>query len=384
MGPLSDLRDNAVSALLVSPHFTIRTAIPLLLGGFASAYGYGEGALGDLSSAYSAGALFSAFAAVIWAERHLRLPVLLGMVLGAVGLLTVLTGHTYPQIFLGFLLAGTGYGAGYSWMLSCLAFAKNPNRTLAWQWSIGTIPGMALLYVIPGLGGGAGGLHRMIIVTLLANLLVGLVAVTLPRVPPEANALKPAPREVEQHRRRGVYLAALALFAVYTGCTGVWSLLARVAEHVGLEPGFAGSSLSIAAGASCAVALMVARWGDRGASSATMTLGIGLMIAGLGFIAFMPGRLGYAVGVNLAISVSAYALTYCAGLIARQAQGAGSASMSAIALGAGAILGPAVAGHVYEVWGPEVMLGMMAIALLVGWVAYVCAADRRAIRHLSA
>lgn len=340
MSTTRELRDNIVSALLVSPHFTLRTALPLLLAGLADAYGYREAALGDLGSAYSAGTLLAAFAAVLWSERYWRTPVLIGLLVGTGGLLAVLAGGRYAIVLSGFLLAGTGFGAVYSWMLSGLAVSVNPNRTLGWQWGVGTLPGMAFLYLIPGLGTGVTGVHRTFMAVLVMNALAGLAA----------------------------------LFAIYAGCTGGWSLLARVASHNGLSSDSAGIALSVAAATSCGVALWIARLGDRGGRPLWMVFSVALMTAGLLCISRWTGQAGFTLGVMLFIAVSAYTLTYCGGLIARRAQGASGAAVSAIALGCGAIVGPATAGRLFEAWGPNAMLSAAGLALVGGLWAYLRAA----------
>lgn len=380
MSTTRELRDNIVSALLVSPHFTLRTALPLLLAGLADAYGYREAALGDLGSAYSAGSLLAAFAAVVWSERYWRTPVLIGMLVGTGGLLAVLAGGRYGVVLLGFLLAGAGFGAVYSWMLSGLAVAVNPNRTLGWQWGVGTLPGMAFLYLIPGLGSGVGGVQRTFIAVLAMNLLAGLAALGLPTRLPRPNHRSDVSLVSSPPRPAGVLVAAVALFSIYAGCTGGWSLLARVAAHNGLSPQIAGIALSIAAAASCAVALWIARLGERGGRPIWMVLSVALMIAGLVCLCVWTGLVGFTLGVMLFIAVSAYALTYCGGLIARRSRGARGAAVSAIALGCGAIAGPATAGRLFEAWGPNAMLAAAGLALFAGLWAYLAAAATPARR----
>ena len=374
MSTTRELRDNIVSALLVSPHFTLRTALPLLLAGLADAYGYREAALGDLGSAYSAGTLLAAFAAVLWSERYWRTPVLIGLLVGTGGLLAVLAGGRYAIVLSGFLLAGTGFGAVYSWMLSGLAVSVNPNRTLGWQWGVGTLPGMAFLYLIPGLGTGVTGVHRTFMAVLVMNALAGLAALQLPvrlaRPAHRANAGTDNPSTAAA----GVLPAAVALFAIYAGCTGGWSLLARVASHNGLSSDSAGIALSVAAATSCGVALWIARLGDRGGRPLWMVFSVALMTAGLLCISRWTGQAGFTLGVMLFIAVSAYTLTYCGGLIARRAQGASGAAVSAIALGCGAIVGPATAGRLFEAWGPNAMLSAAGLALVGGLWAYLRAA----------
>ena len=370
MSTTREWRDNFVSALLVSPHFTLRTALPLLLAGLADAYGYREAALGDLSSAYSAGALGAAFAAVLYAERYWRLPVLIGLGLGTVGLFAVWVGGRYSLVVWGFALAGAGFGAVYSWMLSGLAVAVNPNRTLGWQWGVGTLPGMAFLYLIPSFGTGLLGVQRTVMAVLVLNALTVVAAWGLPDRLTRSALSAGRSTAVPTTHVSGVWLATVSLFAVYAGCTGGWSLLARLATYHGLSPHFAGVALSLAAAMSCAVALWVARLGDRGGRPLWMALGGAGMLGGLACLGIWTTPAGFAVGVNLFISVSAYTLTYCGGLIARRTQGARGAAVSAIALGLGAIAGPAVTGRLFEAFGPNAMLWAAAVALVGGLWAY--------------
>lgn len=373
-------RVSAQSAALVSPHFTLRTVLPVLLAGYAEAEGYREAALGDLGSAYSLGALLGACGAVWLAGRHLRGLVLAGAATGLGAFAALLLAHAWPRVLGAFLISGLGFGLVYAAMLAWLAGHPAPGRVLAWQWGIGTLPGMVMLSVIPMLGRGVSALHQAIVVLWWINAVALLLALWLPariEVPVDhSSTASPATA------RSGLRGAAAALLVLYAGTTGGWSLLARVAIGDGVAPRTAGLALSCAAAGSCAVALWTGRLRARNDDRRALGLGVLVMVAGVACVALAPGTIGYLVGATVYIATSAFVLTFAGARVAREAGGARGAAASAVGLGLGAILGPAMAGRVYEAFGARAMLSTCAAALVLGWGLYAVRspAQRRAMR----
>ena len=145
-----DLKTNLVAGALTSTHFTVRTAMPLLLGVLSSGYGFSDGELGALGSAYSVGATLVALSSVVWMRGlFLRLPAVLFLLLGLGALASIAFVRGYPLALATFLLAGIGFGGVYLLMIALLSRTESPNRSFGWQWGLGSLPGVLLLYAIP-------------------------------------------------------------------------------------------------------------------------------------------------------------------------------------------------------------------------------------------
>ena len=315
MSTNADLKTNAAAAALSSAHFSVRTAMPLLLGVLATGYGFSDGQIGVLGSAYSVGATLVALTSVIWMRgKFLRLSAALLLILGTIALAGVALTRSDLLAVAAFGLAGIGYGGVYALML--------------------------LLYSIPALIGVKDGVYPAIAAIVATNLICGCGAFLLPDRLTNANQAIDATRRVDSAAggSGGVSSALIGLGAFYLGITGGWSFLGRVAGEAGLTTKYAGTILAIGTATSSAVALLAGRMGERGARRTSMATAIAAMLAGLALIGLWPTRLGYAVGSIVFIGLATFVLTFGSGIIARLEPSGRATGLAAAALGAGSSL----------------------------------------------
>ena len=373
-----DLHANLVGSALSSTHFTVRTSMPLLLGILATGYGFSEGRLGDLGSAYSAGATLIALTSVVWLRgQSLRRPasIFLLLGLGALGAVGVIRG--YPAMVVAFLLAGIGFGGAYSLMIAFLSRTDDPNRSYGWQWALGSLPGVLVLYALAALAVPGSAVRSAFWLVAAANALVAIAAVGLPKNLP---VQRTATGDVEQFRRerRGpLWIGLFGLFSVYLGITGPWAFLGRVATENGLSGQYSGNVLAIGAAVSSAVALAAGELGVRGGRRRAVGLAVVAMLLGLALIAYWPTRWGYAMGTLLFIGLSTYVLTFSIAGISTLGVAGTAAALPAAALGAGSIVGPTLAGHVYQSQGARTMLLACALSLVAGLISYTTVYSKR-------
>ncbi len=370
------LKTNLAAGALTSTHFTVRTLMPLLLGALATAGGFSESQLGNIGAAYSLGATLVALSSVLWLGRALRVPVACFLALGSVPLATLLFVSSYTLILGQFFLSGMGFGGIYVLMTALLMRAKEPTRAIGWQWALGSLPGVLLVYMVPRLGGPASSLEVAVAMTLATNLLFGLAVIALPRSSDEAAAPEVSHLGGASHRtsRSGLWIALGGLCLIYVGGTGVWAFLGRIATHKGLSASYAGGVLAIATAACSVMALMAAESGAARTHRVLMTGIVAAMLVGLALIGGWPSATGYAIGTVMFIGLSACALTFSASLVSRLDTAGTASGMPAAALGVGAILGPSLAGYVYQSTTAELMLLVCAGSLLLGLAAYLTAA----------
>jgi DHA1 family inner membrane transport protein len=365
------LKTNVIGGALTSTHFTIRTAMPVLLGVLASADGFSESQLGNIGSAYSVGATLVAVTSMLWI-RGLRLPVALFLLLGLGALTTAAVSTSYASILATFLVAGVGFGGVYALIIAMLSRTDDPNRSSGWQWGLGSIPGVLLLYAIPAVAAPGGGVAGTFLLVVAANAAVALSAIALPRrlsLRPSATGSTSTVR-TRPEMNLPLCVGLFAVFAVYLGITGGWSFLGRIAANAGLSPKYSGAVLAAGTAASSLVALAAGQIGEFGARRGGMIAAVGAMLSGLAMIACWPSRLGFAVGTVLFTGLATFVLTFALGLIPRLDTSGRIGGLPAAALGAGSIVGPALAGHVYQADGGAAMLFACGLSLLVGLVGY--------------
>lgn len=376
------LRTNLVAGALTSTHLTIRTLMPILLAALGSTYGLAEGPLGDLGAAYSAGATLAAVTSPLWMRSlRMRVPAVVLLLIGLAAVAGILV-LRQPALLMGlFGVAGIGLGGIFALMIALLARTPDPNRSYGWQWCLGSVPGIVLVYTAPALSTPGRALWVSVGLILGVNVLMSAAALFLPsRIAPlSAPGAHRATEGSASHAsapRWPLYVGLLAVFATYAGTTGAWAFFGRIAEAEQLGGQFAGIVLAVATAASSAVSLLAGEIGQRGARPAPMSTAVVGMIATLAMLVLVPGTLGYAVGVVGSIALAGYALPLTIGIVSRLDKGGQAAGLPAAALGIGAVAGPAVAGHVYQAAGQGTMLATASGMLLVGLAAYLVAYRR--------
>jgi predicted MFS family arabinose efflux permease len=265
-------------------------------------------------------------------------------------------------------------------MIALLARTDDPNRSYGWQWCLGSLPGIVLVYAAPAIATPKNALAVTFGLVLGFNVLMSAAVARLPaRLAPVASPTPgPAtaaanPKVRPSGARWPLYVGLLTVFATYSGITGAWAFFGRIADSQGLGGQFAGIVLAIATAASSAVSLLAGEVGQRGARPEPMAVAVIGMVATLALVAVLPGRTGFALGVVISIALAGYVLPLAVGIVSRVDPTGRAAGLPAAALGIGAVAGPAVAGHVYQAAGIATMLAVASAMLIAGLVTYVFA-----------
>ncbi len=379
MNQPSELKIAWCAAALTSTHFSVRTAMPLLLSALAAAHRLSDSQLGDIGACYSIGATLIALSAPFWLRwSPLRAATTVFLLIGGSALAAAINCQSVAALMTVFTLSGLGFGGVYTLMIALLAQSSNPSRAFAWQWGLGSAPGVLLLPVMPLLARPGGDKVPLFVLLLATNALVALTAALLPKraslTPPRAAVQRGA---TDTHRHLPVVLALGAVMGAYLGITGAWSFLDRVALQAGLTPQYSGTVLAIAVATSSVVALVTGEWGRIGARRVPMTLAFISVLAGLFLISYWPTPVGFAVGATLFVTLATFVLTFSLSLVARLDITGHAAALPAAVLGMGSIVGPAMAGHVYQALGVHHMMISCALSLMLAWVAYMSAYPTR-------
>ncbi len=368
-------RVNLVAGALSGPHFNVRTMMPVLLATLAVAGGFTDGQLGDLGAAYSVGATVTALTSPYWmrAER-VSLPAVCLTAVGVATFAMMSTASSFPTLLAAFFVAGVGFGGVYALMIAWLGRTPDPDRAYGWQWCIGSIPGIALIFVVGDAASSGAGLGRPLLVLAAANAVLGLACLLLPaRLPPAEAGLRSRPDRGAAGLPARASVALTGLFSIYLGTTGVWSFLGRIATTLGMSSRDADAVLAIAAATAAGAGLLVGEVPAIGAGRASMAVTVAVMTGGLALMAASRTPLGFGTGATLLIGLSTVALTLATARAARLGEGRTAGGLPAAALGLGSIAGPALAGRVFERFGTCGTLAASGVALGLGLLAYTLA-----------
>ena len=146
----------------------------------------------------------------------------------------LLVQHFWPLMLL-FTLAGAGHGGVFALMITLLSRTDDPNRSYGWQWCLGSVPGIVLVYSAPALSTPATGLLVTFGLVLASNVVAGLPALRLPaRLEPIATAAGTWRAGPGTGPAWPLALGLFAVLATYSGVTGAWAFFGRVALANGL------------------------------------------------------------------------------------------------------------------------------------------------------
>ncbi len=358
--------------LLTSAHFSVINTLPMLLEVLSVQRGYSDGRLGNLAAAYSSGALIVALTSPYWiGTASLRLAATLLLTVGCAAWLTAALTDWYPALLIGLVAAGLGFGGLYALMLAALSATPIPERAFGWQYCLGSLPGVALLYLIPALAKGADAVAISFGLVMVSNLMVAATIVLLPvqgiYVGP---SLEGAPLVRVRLAAVLFSIAMVALFCLYVAICGGWAFLGRVADADGIPAAFTGIVLGIATLVSIVATVPAALLGSAGGRLSVMVPASGLMILGLILLAVGSSRLWFVLGTMLFIGLTTFVLTYVLSLCARLETSGRMSALPAAILGAASTAGPAIAGHIVEHAGTLAMLLTCAAALLIAVSLY--------------
>jgi hypothetical protein len=153
------------------------------------------------------------------------------VVLGAIAIAGFAFVQGFPTILFAMLIAGVGMGGAYTVAMTVFGSSSNPERALGIKLCLETIPGMALLSLIPGLDSTWG---MPGVITSICTL--ALLAALATRFIPVAGIARVGETNELSHRKysKSALWGCIACLVHITGTVGLWSFLAQVASSKGL------------------------------------------------------------------------------------------------------------------------------------------------------
>ncbi len=375
--------------------------MPVFVGAMAKSLGYGEARLGDMVAVFNVGFTVAALSAFSWVRafdwRALSLSgvLLAALSLGAMALIA-------DPVGLAVLMGSTGVGMGalYALILAVLGDSNNPNRAFGIKLGLETLPGAALLFLLPtlifpiyGFAGVAIGMTAVVVG-------LGIFSWLLPRSGVKGAAFE-ASEEVCAGSSAGfapgasaakplsgsfAWLPVIGLLSsllFFTGISASWAFLELLAQTNGLGADEVGTALGVAFIICGLGGFAAAAIGDRFGQLPPMLGIIAINIAGLALLGDFQTIAGYATGACLFLFSVNFTLAYTFGLTAHVDESGKLVVLSAACLSVGAIVGPSIAGRLIETIGYGTMLTFSALCSVASLLFYLLLMQTRRKRKLA-
>ena len=348
--------------------------MPAFVGAMAQTLAYDESELGDIVAAFNIGFTAVAICAVFWIRKiNWRIAAMLAIILAVAGLLAMSQTVRYTTILLLMGTVGLAMGGLYALVMAVLGDSDNPDRAFGLKLGLETLPGAALLFLIPALIVPVAGFSGTLYVMAATLILLGAASFFLPSRGVKGRDSTSAVNTT-QHKTGSVILPLLGLAAslvFFTGITASWAFLELLGAAKGLAHESIGSVLAIAFVICGIGGFVAAALGDRYGRQIPL-IGIVLInCAGLLLLGTFTEIEGYAVGASLFLFSVNFTLAYTFGLTAEVDVGGRLVVLSAAGLSIGAIIGPAAAGRLLEAGGYGMMLIFSASCSFIALLIYL-------------
>jgi predicted MFS family arabinose efflux permease len=301
--------------------------------------------------------------------RFSRVPVALlgGAVAVAAGIMSALT-DSYSVLVVCRIMLGAGGALAGAAGTAAAASSRDPERVYA----VVMIVSQSVLAFVPtllerlalGPFGLDGGFYGLAIAT---ALLMPLFIWLLPPRPSESVPTTSAWTAILQAPNRAIAVAAmLALFVYNTGQAGIWTFLAEIGRHSGVDDRFYGDSMTVISLVALS-GLFLAIWiGDRFGSKWPIVLGVGLNVAAGVALNYGTNPIHFVILNVIWIGSYYFVVPYLLGLMARL----DDLGRWAVAVGAiwwlGDAAGPPVAGMIVERSGFELLAAFPLCTGIIG------------------
>jgi predicted MFS family arabinose efflux permease len=357
----------AAAVILSAVSAFIYNAMPTFLGSIADSLELNEQQIGFIASAFLFGVVLVATSGVFWLRRaswKKSVVVAFGLVITAY--LTCLLAHSYTMFVALMFIAGVGSGLIYAIALTSIGDTIETERNIGYAVCGNVVLGAVGLFAFPvvnRLWGFPGIIGALIAVT-------SLVAVCLPWFPDRG--VKQA-GDVKGRAKGPVYPVFVglgALLLLFTGLSGAWAFIERVAVQAGIEPTTAGTILGILMTFAAGGALLAAYIGNRFGNVKPIWAGTIAILAALAMLTDIEGLVLYGLAALLFQGGWNFALPYQLGGIAQADYTGRFIPLVATGQGLGAVLGPSMAGSMILVKGYGFAFLMCGIAVIASLAAF--------------
>lgn len=326
-------------------------AFPVFLAAAAKQLSLSEEQVGYLPSAFYVGYTCTAISTVFWVRRvNWQLAAAFGVAITALPLFAMQGIGSYPLMLGLMVVGGAGMGILYSLATAILSDSSNPDRVFGLKLAVETMPGTALLFLLPILVIPDWGFNGTALVMALCAAISALCILWLPkagqRSTVEINGSEAEPNQGGSSLLVWLGLAATTLY--FMGVVSPWVFLQLIGESLNLP----GEKIGIVLSAGLFIAILggfiAAAIGTRFGHIPPMTVIMGIFFVALFILERSQGLLGFAVGSLMLLSTLNLALSFLLGLTARVDKQGKLIVLSTAAIAGAVIIGPGIAGNLVD------------------------------------
>lgn len=350
-----------VNAYLMSTSGAIIYLIaPVLIGTVMDSLAIDADQAGLLLAAYFAGYTLITTSAVFWLGRvNMRTAAWLSSLVFVVALLAGAAQTSLNAIYASLFFAGVGAGMLYGISITIIGQSEAPDKHFGIALAAQLVLGSALLFAGPAVIGPQFGFAGILIAT---AAFVALLSVTSHWTP--THAIKS--HQTNDHAPiagRAVLLGLIALLLWFTGYSGIYAFVERIGVTGGLSGHEIGLILSLTIVTGVAGAMGAAWLGNRMGHLAPHWLGALGTALTIVLLSNDPGLVRFSLAiVALTLSLNFW-LAYMLGSVSKLDISGRYSVLTTAALGAGATIGPAIAGLILQ--QADMLQVLMAAGLLI-------------------
>ena len=344
--------------------------MPLYLGTAQDSRGLDNSQIGFISSAFFLGYNLVTITAFYWIRKlSWRLITVVCAPIAALGLYASTLTEAYGMLLLATAIAGGAFAALYGVGTTILSDTSNPTRWYGLKIAAEGLVGAVLMLLLPSMLVSRFGFDGMVAGILLTMAVLAPELLLLPArgtrtYEPELEEFRELDALPESINHWAIWSALFATLVFFIGTSAVWAFTERLGSAAGFAPGDVGSMLAgtlvFATLGSLATAAIGKVFGNlRPFMLCLLLIGVALLLLG-NFSTFGI----YALGACLFAAAFGAGLPFALAEVAELDVDGRYVVLSVPAIGIGAMIGPGVAGMLYNGESATLILGLVA-ALMV-------------------
>ena len=355
--------------------------LPMYLGTAQDSKGLANSQIGFISTAFFLGYNAVTIWAFYWIRKwNWRRVTLVATPIAALGLYASTLTTSYYALLLATAVSGGAFAALYGIGTTILSDTSNPARWFGLKVAAEAASGAILLLILPGTAIASYGFNGMILGMLLTIVLLSPLLFLLPAKGTKTQKQEDqvalyTDQQPQSINHKDIWSALIATMIYFSGISAVWAFVERLGNSAGFDPGSIGILLAVALGFATLGSLVAAGIGKRFGNTGPFLLSLVLIVAGLALLLDSSTMAIYATGCCL------FALSFGAGVpfaIAEVAEldvDGRYVILSVPAIGTGAMIGPGIAGLLYNGESAVLVLSLVALAMVIAaglmWSAQV-------------
>ena len=349
-------------------------SFPVFLGAAADKLSLTEEQVGYLPSIFYVGYCLLSASAVFWIRKiNWKAIAVAGIALNAIPLFAMSAVESYTVLLALMLLSGGGQGTIYTLATTILSDSSNPDRVFGFKLAVETIPGAAMLFILPAFVIPDWGFSGVSIVMASCICAALICAYIIPARGTRSAREVAAESTVQSHTSTPIFLPVLGLISIFLFFNAIvspWVFLQMIGESIGLAGEDIGLILSLGLGACILGGFLAAAIGTRFGHIPPMLVITGILLGSLYLLEIADSLAVYALASIALLSILNLGISFTLGLTARVDLSGRLIVLSTAAIAGSVIVGPSISGNLISDNNFTPLLWFSAISGLLSLAIY--------------